>query len=202
MVENEATAQAPAGAERLVRRSGDRLHTRLYSRAGVVAYLWTQAGLSRRRRMAPIASLDLPFRSLSGYSIPVPRSRASRFASVALLLLAGSVEPAWEVGHALVHAEIAHDSHHQLSEPAPSPAVPAVPVVSALPDGDGHGHPVFHVPVKPSADLTLAVVFLPPDAFRLPDEGLAVPGMWWPAISARAGPQTAGTTQPRAPPLA
>jgi hypothetical protein len=128
------------------------------------------------------------------------RSRVSRFVSVALLFLAGSVEPVWEIGHAVAHAEASHHSH-ELSESASDPETPGSRV-SALPDDDGHGHPVFHAPVRPSSDLTLALAQLPANTLWLPLDDLAIRRPAFSSVSARASPRTAGTTQPRAPPPA
>lgn len=129
------------------------------------------------------------------------RSRASRFASVVLLLLAGSVEPAWEIGHTVAHAKLAHHAH-ELSEFAPAAADPAFPAVSALPDGDEHSHPIFQAPVRPPSDLILPVTSLPSKALGLQVGDLPVRRLEFPGISARGSPRTAGTTRSRAPPLA
>lgn len=141
----------------------------------------------------------MPFPMLPGYSFHVFRSPASRFVSVALLLLAGSVEPVWEIGHAVAHAETSHHSR-ELSVSAPDPGTPGSGV-SALPDDNGHGHPVFHAPVRPSSDLTLALAQLPANTLWLPLGDLAIRRPAFAGVSARASPRTAGTTQPRAPPL-
>lgn len=143
----------------------------------------------------------LRFQKYRDYCCPVPRSRAPRLISLGLLVLAGSVEPAWEIGHALAHLDLAAN-HQEAREAAPTHDRGTFPAVSALPEADGHGHPVFQAPVRPTSDLTLAVAFLHPHVFQLPLDDSPVAGLVFPGISARGSPRDAGTGQPRAPPFA
>jgi hypothetical protein len=142
----------------------------------------------------------LPFPIVPEYCFAVLRSGASRLASVALLVMAGSIEPVWEIGHALVHAEIAHHAS-ELPAGGTNAAAPAGPAVFALPSGDGHSHPLFQAPARPSTDLVLTSALLPSAVLRLPLESLAVQSPTFPGISARASPAAPGIIQPRAPPV-
>lgn len=130
----------------------------------------------------------------------VPKSRALRVASVVLLLGAAAGEPAWELGHAIAHAERVGLPHETSAPSADSDGT--APIISSVPEGNGHGHPAFQPPVRPSSGQAVAFVALPATILVLP---LAMPLVRSSAASggsARASPRTAGTTQPRAPPLA
>ena len=134
------------------------------------------------------------------YCFAVSRSRAVRYVSVALVLLAASAEPVWEIAHAIGHAAA---SHHADELAGLSPlARNTEPGVSTLPEDDGHDHPVFQAPVRPAADLTLAVALLPFSTLWLPLDELAIRRPALSSVSARASPQASGTIRPRAPPLA
>lgn len=129
----------------------------------------------------------------------MPRPGLTRILSVALLLVAGSFEPAWELGHAVLHFEAAHNTH-DLSEHDRHPADAASLSILASNDEAGHEHPVFQSPVRPDGNLILAVVALPATGLELPIETLTVRSPAFPGAPARASPIFAHTTQPRAPP--
>lgn len=130
----------------------------------------------------------------------VLKPRALRVASVALLLGAALCEPAWEIGHAVAHAETPHDLH-EAWEPAPDAARPGVPAVLPFAEHGGHGHPVFQAPVRPFAGPLVAVAALSASIAVLPLEDVAVRLPSFSSVSARASPPKGGTPQPRAPPL-
>jgi hypothetical protein len=131
----------------------------------------------------------------------VPRSRVPRLISLGLLLLAGSVEPAWEIGHTLAHLDLAA-AHRQTPEAAPDHRDTSVPAVSSLPDVGDHGHPVFQSPVRPVSDLTFGVAFLHLAVFGISLDDGPVASLTFPGISARGSPRDGSTSQPRAPPPA
>lgn len=139
------------------------------------------------------------FHTSSVIVLTVARSRAYHIASVAVLLLASSVEPAWQFGHAVAHGEAVHSL--QRWESGPNTADPALPTVSALSGSDGHSHPVIQARLTPRSDAPPAVAAFPATVLRLPLESPAVRSLSLPGISARASPRTAGSTQSRAPPL-
>lgn len=124
----------------------------------------------------------------------MPRSGLSRLLSVALLLTAGFFEPAWELGHGVLHLEAAHDARHS--------GDPASLSILAADDELGHEHPVFQSPAKPGADLVFAIIALPAQTPELPTATLTVPRAAFLAAPARASPVFGYTAQPRAPPLA
>lgn len=130
----------------------------------------------------------------------VPKSRALRVASVVLLLGAAAGEPAWELGHAIAHGESA--AHPQEASAPSADSDGSAPIISAVPEANGHGHPAFQPPGRPSPGQAVALVALPATILVLP---LAMPLVRSSAafgVSARASPPAGGTAQPRAPPLA
>lgn len=129
----------------------------------------------------------------------VVRSRVSRFFSIALLLLAGSVEPAWEFGHAVIHADPLDHSHE--TSVAPVSADPTLPSVAGRTEDDGHFHPTFQAPARPASDLPSAVGALRSTIVKTVFTNLAVRSYAFFDDSAIANPRTTHTTQPRAPPL-
>lgn len=143
---------------------------------------------------------DLPLPICGGYCWFVPRSRASRLVSLALLLLAGSVEPAWEIGHAIAHARVAHPHPEQpaLESGTANPTF----ALTGLPDADDHPHLVLQAPVRPSSSpLALVVAALPSTSIRPLVPSLVVPRHSFPGVTARASPPYNGGPQTRAPPL-
>ena len=127
------------------------------------------------------------------------RSGPSQLLSLALLLLAGSFEPAWELGHAVLHLE-AGPGHHSAESAPPTPD-PTAASVSASDDQLGHEHPVFQSPVRLRGDFILAMAALPAGVVEPRLETLTVRSLVHPGAPARASPLFRITAQPRAPPL-
>ena len=115
--------------------------------------------------------------------------------------MAGSLEPGWELGHAVLHLE-ASRSDHGVREHDPHSTGPDSFSILAADDELGHQHPVFHSPAKPSADLILAILALPSESLDLRSATSTVPRATLSGTPARASPGFEPTSQPRAPPLA
>jgi hypothetical protein len=130
----------------------------------------------------------------------MPRSGSIRVLSIAALLLAGSLEPAWVLGHAVLHLESAQDPHH----PAQSgnEADPAGPAVAGTETGSEHGHPIFQAPIRPGTDLHFSVSALPVEHRDSSPSAPIVAVTFFVPVPARASPIEAHASRPRAPPLA
>ena len=132
--------------------------------------------------------------------LPMPRCGLFRYFSVALLFLAGSFEPAWEIGHAVLHLEAAHDSHDMVAHSEKPADATSQSNLSSSTESD-HEHPVFQTPVRPGINLVPSVVALPSNALGLLLATRSVPREAFLAAPARASPGLAHPVQPRAPPL-
>lgn len=155
-------------------------------------------GLNQRKAQRTWLAVALP-RPLT-IDWAVPKSRALQFASVVLLLGAAVGEPAWELGHAIAHAESAEHPHEAS---APSANIDgSAPTIASVPEANGHGHPAFQHPVRPSPGQAVAWAALPATLLVLPLPMPMVRSSPAFGVSARASPRAGGTTQPRAPPLA
>jgi hypothetical protein len=130
----------------------------------------------------------------------MPRSGPIRILSIAALLLAGSLEPAWLLGHAVLHLESAHDEHH--AEESGRHSEPSVPAVAATDAQTDHGHPVFQAPIRPGNDLVFSVAALPAESRDPSMASLIVAVAFFIAVPARASPLPPSASRPRAPPLA
>jgi hypothetical protein len=120
------------------------------------------------------------------------RSRPCRVLSIAFLLVACAFWPAWELGHAVLHAEDAQHlstgDHHGL--------------VLAAADHADHQHPVLQAPAKPDRATAFAIVAVPAGTMELRPGVVRVRTLVQPGAPARASPPLQFTPQPRAPPLA
>ena len=134
------------------------------------------------------------------YHCSMLRSGVSRILSITLLFAAGSIEPAWELGHAVIHLETAHADHDVLDH-TPAPVETAALSVLAANHDLEHEHPVFQRAAKPGLDLIVPVVTVPADAAGLTFGPLTIRFAVRSGVSARASPTQEYTSQPRAPPL-
>lgn len=135
------------------------------------------------------------------YHWPMLRSGLSRSLSILLLLCAGSFEPVWELGHAVLH----HEASHHAAEAGVGASEPGgaarVTVLSADQPGD-HGHPVLQAPAKPRTELVLFVLALPASSPSLSSALVVESREAFLSAPARASPVLDLTAPTRAPPLA
>lgn len=117
--------------------------------------------------------------------------------AVALFVLAGSAETAWEFAHALNH------QHAQGESGEGQPAVPEG--VHLETPGHGHGHDHDHLvlrvtPRTPVESFTSGPA-LPATAAAFRADPSFMGMVWVTVTAARAGPDPGQSSQPRAPPL-
>ena len=117
--------------------------------------------------------------------------------AVALFVLAGSAEPAWELTHALTHLHSQRE--HELYGVSPAQSNRAD--LAVLGRDHGHEHPVFATLVRSSGESSAIGAILPSTMFRFSVAVSASPVTPPVAPNTRAGPDPTRFSQPRAPPL-
>ncbi len=115
--------------------------------------------------------------------------------AVALFVLAGSAELAWEFAHALNH------QHAQGESEVGGPAAPEGVHFETRGHGHDHDHLVLRVTLRTPAEPFTSGPALPASAAAFHADAPLMGTGWVTVTAVRAGPDPGQSSQPRAPPL-